>query len=339
MSHLFSSYTLKGLELKNRIVLPPMCMYCAGDDGVVTDWHVIHYGARAIGGAGLIIQEATAVEKRGRITNRDLGLWDDSQVEPLNSLVQNLHTCGAKVGIQLGHAGRKCEVSSEQIVAPSAVKWNEDFPVPAELSVDEIQKIVKAFGQAARRAVAAGYDLIQIHAAHGYLIHQFLSPLSNKRKDGYGGTRENRVRFLKEILAETRANVPMNIPVIIRVSATDYVPGGLDLDETVEIINLVKDLVDAVDVSSGGLLGPRIETYPGYQVGLSEGIKEKCGLPTIAVGLITQPEQAEQILGEGRADLVALGRELLRNPHWPLSAAQRLGVDLDWPVQYRRAKN
>ncbi|MDK2821578.1 MAG: dehydrogenase [Clostridia bacterium] len=318
--------------------MSPMCVYSAEDDGLARDWHLVHYGSRAVGGVGLIIQEATAVEKRGRISNRDLGLWDDSHLEPLEKIVSNIHRAGAKVGIQLAHAGRKCGVPGERIVAPSAMKWSDEYPVPAELTIDEIQDIVKAFGKAARRAVIAGYNLIEIHAAHGYLIHQFLSPLSNTRKDEYGGTRENRVRFLQEVLTEVRRMVYEEMPIIIRVSASDYMAGGLDLEETIDIINLIRDKIDIVDVSSGGLLPVNIDTYPGYQVRFSEAIRQRCQIPTIAVGLITEPEQAEQIIGEGRADMVALGRELLRNPYWPIKSGEYLGDEVEWPTQYLRAK-
>lgn len=337
MSFLYSPYRIKNLELKNRIVMPPMCMYSTDDSGLPNEFHVVHYAARAIGGVGLIIQEATAVERRGRITNRDLGLWDDSQIEPLRRLVESLHTYGAKVGVQLAHAGRKCSAPGERIVAPSAIRWSDEYPVPHELNKDEIQETIKAFGRAAKRAVAAGYDLIEVHGAHGYLIHEFLSPLSNNRTDEYGGKRENRVRLLQEVLAEVRANIPPKMPLIVRLSVSDYLAGGLDLNETIELVKLIRDQVDMVHVSSGGLLPAPINLYPGYQVGFSAEVRRVCKIPTIAVGLISQPDHAESIVGTGQADLVALGRELLRNPHWPLLSAKTLRAEVEWPIPYKRA--
>lgn len=338
LSKLFQDFTLKGLALKNRIMMSPMCMYSAGDDGRPTDWHLVHYGTRAVGGVGLIMQEATAVERRGRISGNDLGLWEDAQVEPLKRLVDFVHAAGAKMAVQLAHAGRKCGVPGERIVAPSSLHWNDEYPVPAELTRQEISTIVAAFGRAARRAVAAGYDAVEVHAAHGYLIHEFLSPLSNQRTDEYGGTRENRVRFLRAVLEEVRANIPAEMPLFLRVSANDFVPGGLDIGETVEIVRLVKELVDLVDVSSGGLLAPRIDLYAGYQVNYAAAVRQEVGLPTGAVGLITTPELAEEIIGNGRADLVVLGRALLRRPYWPLYAAHVLKAEIPWPREYERGK-
>jgi len=338
VSKLFQEFNLKGLTLKNRIMMSPMCMYSAGEDGRPTDWHLVHYGARAVGGVGLIMQEATAVEPRGRISAHDLGLWEDAQVGPLKRLVDFVHAAGAKMAVQLAHAGRKCGVAGERIVAPTSMRWSEEYPVPAELTREEIQEIVAAFGAAARRAVAAGYDAVEVHAAHGYLIHEFLSPLSNQRTDEYGGSRENRVRFLKEVLTAVRANIPPEMPVFLRVSATDFVPGGLDLAETVEIVRSVRELVDLVDCSSGGLLAPRIDLYAGYQVEYAATVRRETGLPTAAVGLISTPELAEEIIGNGRADLVALGRVLLRRPYWPLYAAHVLKADVPWPQQYERGK-
>ncbi|MDI6600586.1 MAG: NADPH dehydrogenase NamA [Thermoanaerobacteraceae bacterium] len=324
MSKLFTPYEIKGLKLKNRIMMSPMCMYSAGDDGQANDWHFVHYGTRAMGGVGLIMQEATAVERRGRITANDLGLWDDSQIGPLKKIVDFVHSTGCKMGVQLAHAGRKCEVKGERIVAPSALHWSDEYPVPAELTKDDIKDIVMAFGQAAARAVKAGYDTVEVHAAHGYLIHEFLSPLSNNRADEYGGLRENRVRFLREVLTEVKKNIPEDMPVFMRVSATDFVDGGIDINETVEIVKLVKDLVDIVDCSSGGLLSPRIDLYPGYQIGYAEAVKREAGIPSVAVGLISSPDMAEEIIGNDRANLVALGRVLLRQPYWPVYAAHEL---------------
>jgi len=338
MSKLFTPFEVKGLKLKNRIMMSPMCMYSAGQEGRTTDWHFVHYATRAIGGVGLIMQEATAVEKRGRITANDLGLWDDSHIEPLKKIVDFIHSIGCKMGVQLAHAGRKCEIKGEKIVAPSFMHWSDDYPVPIELTKTEIKKIVKAFGQAAARAVKVGYDTVEVHAAHGYLIHEFLSPLSNKRMDEYGGSRQNRVRFLKEVLEEVRKNILESMPVFVRVSATDFVEGGLDIDETIEIMKIVKELVDVVDCSSGGLLSPRIDLYPGYQIGYAEAVKRQVGISTVAVGLIDAPDMAEEIIGNQRADLVALGRVLLRRPYWPIYATYRLKADEIIPPQYERGR-
>lgn len=338
MSKLFEEFSLKGLKIKNRIMMSPMCMYSAKDDGKPNDWHFVHYATRAVGGVGLIMQEATAVEKRGRISANDLGLWEDSQIEPLKKIVDYVHSLGCKMGVQLAHAGRKCTVKGENIVAPSSMHWSDEYPVPRELTRDEIKAIVKAFGDAAKRAVQAGYDTVEVHAAHGYLLHEFLSPLSNKRADEYGGSRENRVRFLKEVLTEVRSYLPKDMPLFLRVSATDFVEGGLDIDETVEIVKMVKDLVDIVDTSAGGLLSPKLELYPGYQINYAQEIKKTTGIPTAAVGLITAPELAEEIIGNKRADLVALGRVLLRQPYWPLYAAHVLKEDIPIPEQYLRGK-
>ena len=338
MSKLFTPFQIKGLSLKNRIGMSPMCMYCAGNDGLATDWHFVHYTSRAVGGVGLILQEATAVEKRGRITANDLGLWDDSQIDPLKRIVDFVHGVGCKIGVQLGHAGRKCEVEGEHIVAPSSMRWSDSYPVPEELTKVQIREIVQAFADAAKRAVEAGFDTVEVHAAHGYLIHEFLSPLSNKRTDEYGGALENRVRFLREVLEAVKSSIPEDMPILMRVSATDYVEGGLDIEQTVAIVKFVKDLVDVVDCSSGGLLSPRIDLYPGYQIGFAEAVKKGTGVATAAVGLITSPDMAEEIVGNERADLVLLGRVLLRQPYWPLYAAHELKADLDYPKQYDRGR-
>jgi NADPH2 dehydrogenase len=338
MSKLFTPFKLKGLEIRNRIMMSPMCMYSAGDDGKPTDWHFVHYGTRAVGSVGLIMQEATAVERRGRITGNDLGLWDDSQIEPLKKIVDFVHSVGGKIGVQLAHAGRKCEVKNEKIVAPSSIKWSDEYPVPSELTKNEIKDIIRAFGTAAARAVKVGYDTVEVHAAHGYLIHEFLSPLSNKRSDEYRGKIENRVRFLREVLLEVKKNIPDDMPIFMRVSATDFVDGGLDIKETIEIVKLVKDFVDVVDCSSGGLLSPRIDLYPGYQIIYAEAVKRQTGVPTVAVGLITSPEMAEEIIGNERADMVALGRVLLRQPYWPVYAAHELKDEDIIARQYFRGR-
>ncbi|HHW59695.1 MAG: NADPH dehydrogenase NamA [Bacteroidales bacterium] len=338
MSKLFTPFRLKNLELKNRIAMSPMCMYSAGDDGQITDWHQIHYATRAIGGIDLILQEATAVEKRGRITANDLGIWDDTFVADMKKFVKLIHSLNCKIAIQLAHAGRKCEVKNEKIIAPSAIKWNENYPIPTEMNKKDIRDVIISFTQAATRAVLAGYDAIEIHAAHGYLIHEFLSPLSNHRNDEYGGNTINRTRLLQEILTEIKKIIPTDMPIFIRVSATDYVKGGLNIDETMTIIDIIKDLVDIVDCSTGGLLSPRIDLYPGYQIKFAEKIKNSLNIPTAAIGLITRPEMAEEIVGNERADLVLLGRVLLRQPYWPMYAAHILKADFIYPTQYIRGK-
>ncbi len=339
MSILFSSFTLKNLDIKNRIVMAPMCQYSADEDGNVGNWHTIHYASRAIGGVGLIIIEATAVEPRGRISANDLGIWKDEHINGLKRIVEECKKYGAKVGIQLAHAGRKCSVASENIVAPSAIPFSEDYKTPIELTQDEIQNIIESFKMGARRSLEAGFDIIEIHGAHGYLINEFLSPLSNHRTDKYGGSLENRARFLKEILQSVREVWPKKLPIILRVSAEDYVTNGNHPEDLANIINLLKEYeVDIVNVSSGAVVPAEIKAYPGYQVPFAEVIKKETDLPTIAGGLITNPLMAEEILRNNRSDLVFLGRELLRNPYWPLHAAKEVRDDIKWPMQYERSK-
>ncbi|MBW4829260.1 MAG: NADPH dehydrogenase NamA [Clostridiaceae bacterium] len=339
MSKLFSSAKIKNLELKNRIVMAPMCMVASDDKGYVKDWHEIHYGSRAIGGTGLIILEATAVESRGRIKNGDLGIWDDSHIEGLSRIVKTSKVLGAKVGIQLAHAGRKCEVKSEKIIAPSPIAFDNSYSTPEEMTKDDINIVINAFKEGAIRANEAGFDTIEIHGAHGYLINEFLSPLTNKRKDDYGGSLENRTRFLREIIREINTVWPKDKPIILRVSGEEYVSDGNHPEDLVDIINLVKgEGIDIINVSSGAVVHANIDAYPGYQVPFAETIKKGTGLPVIAGGLITEPEMAEEILKNNRADFIFLGRELLRNPYWPLEAANKLKEDIEWPHSYRRAK-
>ena len=309
----FLPYTIKNLTLKNREVMPPMCMNMA-EDGQPTDFHFIHYGHAAMGEIGLIIVEATGVTKEARILEKDLGIWNDEQMLGHQELVRLVKKYGSHVGIQLGHAGRKCGINSLTHLAPSPLQYSSRYEMPKEMTLEDIKTVRKAFQEAARRSVAAGYELIELHGAHGYLIHQFLSPLSNKRTDGYGGNRENRVRFLKEIITDVKQVIPKDFPLTLRVSASDFVEGGLDVEEMVEIINLVKHDLDVIHVSAGGLdQDQQMETYPGYQVSFSEVIREKCHIPTIAVGLITSIDQVEEILRNHQADLVAMGRVLLRD--------------------------
>lgn len=333
---LFESYKLKEVEMKNRIVMAPMCMYSADKDGIAKLFHYVHYTERAVGGVGLIIVEATAVTPNGRISDKDLGIWNNKHIEGLKMITEAGKKHGAKMAIQLAHAGRKCEAEAEYIVAPSSIAFNEKYRMPKELTVEEIKDIVKSFREAAIRADKAGFDVIEIHGAHGYLINEFLSPLTNKREDEYGGSTENRARFLKEILQDVRDVWPENKPIILRVSASDYAEGGVDIEEMVNIINEVKPYLDMVHVSSGAVVPAEIKTYPGYQVKFCETIRERCSIPTIAVGLITESDMAEEILQNGRADMVALGRELLRNPYWTLQTAYKNKIDIEYPEPYKR---
>ncbi len=339
MSKLFASFILKDLEIKNRIVMAPMCMYSADNDGIAKEWHLLHYASRAIGGVGLIIQEATAVESRGRISANDLGIWDDSQIEMLKKIVNAVKNNGAKMGIQLGHAGRKCEAENERIIAPCAIAFSEEYRVPSEMKKEEIQQVVEAFKEAAKRCVEIGYDVIEIHGAHGYLINQFLSPVTNKRTDEYGGSLENRTRFLKQVIHGVRQYWPMEKPLMLRVTAEDYVEEGNHPEDLAKIINLVKDEgVDLVNVSSGGVISVAPNAYQGYQVKYAEVIKEKTLLPVVAGGLIIDPHMAEEILQNKRADMVFLGRALLRNPYWSLEADFQLSNETVWPKQYERGR-
>ncbi|HEX3018334.1 MAG TPA: NADPH dehydrogenase NamA [Caproicibacter sp.] len=334
---LFEEFQLKSMKLKNRIVLPPMCMYQATQDGFPTLFHICHYATRALGGAGLIIVESTGVTPEGRITDRDLGIWNDSQIDGLKRIVDSCHKYGTKVALQINHAGRKSTVSKGPCLAPSPIRFNDDYRDPVEMTEQEIGRVTAAFGEAAKRANAAGFDAIEIHSAHGYLLHEFLSPITNKRTDSYGGSLENRVRFLRGVLSSVHENWPAEKPVWLRVSACDYEDSGIDGAMMVQIINEIRSQVDLVHVSSGGLLPSKIKDYPGYQVALAEQIRKECGMPTIAVGLITNEEMAEEILQNNRADLVALGRELLRNPYWPVDTAVKHGIDGYVPDSYRRA--
>ncbi len=331
-----TSYKLKDMELKNRIVMPPMCMYSAEEDGLANDFHEVHYVSRAVGGTGLIIVEATGVTPNGRISSNDLGIWSDDHIPGLKKIVDKSKVYGAKIGIQLAHAGRKCESNDEFIVAPSPIRYSEDYRVPRELTKEEIAKIVLQFKDAARRANEAGFDIIEIHGAHGYLINEFLSPLTNKRTDEYGGSRENRVRFLKEILVAVKEVWPESKPIALRVSADDYTFGGIYKEEMVEIINLVKNHIDIAHVSSGGVVLARINTFPGYQLTHAEYIKEKCCIPIIAVGLIKDFDQVEEIISNNRADLVAVGRAILRDPYFVSNMAYQNKIKGINPKQYDR---
>jgi 2,4-dienoyl-CoA reductase-like NADH-dependent reductase (Old Yellow Enzyme family) len=356
VSQLFTPITLREVTVRNRVWVSPMCQYSAVD-GVPDDWHLVHLGSFARGGAGLVMAEASAVVPEGRITPEDTGLWNDEQRDAWARIVAFVHGQGAAAGIQLAHAGRKGSTYSgftEQRggvadgdggwtpVAPSAAPY-PGLRDPAPLDLAGIARVVTAFGDAAERAVAAGFDVIEVHAAHGYLLHEFLSPLSNQRGDEYGGSFDNRVRLVLDVVREIRGRVPSGMPLLVRVSATDWVEDGWTEDESVRLAVLLgQEGVDLVDASSGGNAPVRIEVGPGYQVPFARRIRAEAGIPTGAVGLITEPKQAEEIVADGSADVVLLARELLRDPHWPLRAAYELGDSPDgdavtWPKQYHRA--
>jgi len=332
---LFSPLTIKGVTLKNRIVMSPMCMYSShNEDGHIQNWHRTHYSTRAVGQVGLIIVEATSVTPQGRISPQDLGIWSDEHVEGFQELVSLMKEHGAKTGIQLAHAGRKAVLEGE-IVAPSAIAFNEKSKIPKEMTKSDIAETVEAFKKGAERAAKAGFDVIELHGAHGYLLNEFLSPLSNKRNDEYGGTKENRYRILREVIDAVKT--VWNGPLFVRVSAHDYHEEGLTEQDYITFATWMKEQgVDLIDVSSGAVVPARINVYPGYQVKYSETLKNGADIATGAVGLITSPIQAEEILQNDRADLVFLARELLRDPYWPRTAAKELGVSLEAPKQYER---
>lgn len=350
--HLFDPYPLGDVTLRNRIAISPMCEYSA-IDGVPGDWHLVHLGSRAVGGAGLVLTEATAVSPEGRISPDDTGLWNEAQVQAWARINAFISTQGAVPGIQLAHAGRKAGTAAPwrggkplpaaqggwTPVAPSALAFDPDHAQPVALDASGIARVIADFAAAARRARAAGFRVVELHAAHGYLLHTFLSPLSNRREDAYGGSLANRARLLREIVAAVRIEWPAPSPLLVRVSATDWAPGGWDLDECVELARWLKqDGVDLIDCSSGGLVpDAKVPTGPGYQVPFAASIRREAGIATGAVGLITQAGQAQAILARGDADLVLIGRESLRDPYFPRRAAAELGVALDAPLQYRRA--
>lgn len=353
MSHLFEPLTLRSVTVANRIAVSPMCQY-SSVDGYVTDWHLVHLGSRAVGGAGLVITEAMAVTPQGRITPHDLGIWSDDHIEPLARIVHFMSRQGSLVGIQLGHAGRKASTPAPwenrsvtlteaeggwPTVAPSAVAFDEGCIVPTALTEEGVQGIATAFAQAARRSLQAGFRVAEIHAAHGYLLHQFLSPLSNRRTDHYGGSFENRTRLLRDTVSAVRDVWPGHLPLLVRISVTDWVEGGWDLEQSLELVRQLQPLgVDLIDCSSGGSdPHARIPIGTGYQTPFAEQIRRETGSRTGAVGLITSPAQADHIIRSGQADLVLLGRELLRDPYWPLRAARELGQLVPWPAQYVRA--
>jgi len=349
-SPLYQPLTIRGLEIRNRFIMAPMCQYSAVD-GLIQPWHRQHYGERAQGGVGLMIIEATAVQARGRISPADLGIWNDAQRDAFVPIVEAAHAAGTKIGVQLAHAGRKGSThvpwqGSGQVpvtqggwitVSSGPAAFDPTYPVPEQLDADGIRGVIADFASAARRAVEAGFDTVEIHAAHGYLLHQFLSPLTNHRTDAYGGSQENRFRIVLEVARAIRKVVPEAMPVLVRVSGTDWVEGGWSIEATIELlIQLSKEGVDLADISSGGLIpGVKIPVGPGYQVPLAERVKRETGMLTTAVGLITDIEQAEGILAEHQADAVTLGRVLLRDPYFPLKHAPKDHRKV--PVQYERA--
>lgn len=353
MAHLFDTFTLRGLTLRNRIVVSPMCEY-SSVDGFSNDWHVVHLGSRAVGGAGLVMTEAAAVSPEGRITAHDLGIYSDEHVAGLRRIVDFIHAQGAKAGIQLAHAGRKASSPRPwdgghaitvadggwQPLAPSAIPYSAGDAAPRAMGEADIAGVLADFAAAARRALDCGFDTMELHGAHGYLLHSFFSPLANERTDRYGGSFENRTRLLREITEAVRGVIPLDMPLLVRISADDWAAGGWTPDDSVR---LARDLAalgcDLIDASSGGLVPhQQIAVGPHYQVPFAEKIRTEAGIATGAVGLITEPVDADAIVRDGQADLVFLARELLRDPYWPLHAAATLGVDVAWPPQYDRAR-
>jgi 2,4-dienoyl-CoA reductase-like NADH-dependent reductase (Old Yellow Enzyme family) len=354
MSHLFSSLQIRDVLLKNRIVVSPMCEY-SSVDGFAGDWHFVHLGSRAVGGAALVFTEATAISPEGRITPDDLGIWKDQHVEGLKKIVDFIHAQGSEAGIQLAHAGRKASMSSPwkgnrllaegeggwRMKAPSSKPFSQDYGIPQELTADGIRKVIGDFREAAQRAMQAGFRVLEIHAAHGYLINEFLSPLSNSRHDDYGGSLVNRTRLLLEVVRAIRGVWSSGHALFVRISSTDWAEGGWQKEDSVQLANLLKNQgVDLIDCSSGGLVpNVKIPLGPSYQVPFAEAIRAATGMLTGAVGMITGAQQAESIIVGGQADLVFLAREMLRDPYFPLRAAHELGVkEMAWPVQYERAK-
>ena len=352
MSNLFDPLTIRSVTLRNRIAVSPMCQY-SSTDGYATEWHLVHLGSRAVGGAALVMTEAAAVLPEGRISPEDLGIWDDGHVEMLSRIVGFIHQQGALAGIQLAHAGRKASTYAPwrgqgavpeskggwQVAGPSEGPFSENYPRPQPLTIEGIRSVAGAFAQAARRALQAGFDVVEIHGAHGYLIHEFLSPFSNHRQDEYGGSFENRTRIVREVVKAVRDAWPENLPLFLRISSTDWEEGGWDPEQSVELARQAKPMgVDLIDCSSGGNLpSAAIPAGPGFQTPFAERIRREAGMLTGAVGFITSPAQADHIIRSGQADIVLLAREMLRDPYWPLRAARELGYPTTWPVQYLRA--
>jgi 2,4-dienoyl-CoA reductase-like NADH-dependent reductase (Old Yellow Enzyme family) len=349
---LFTPAKYREIELRNRIVVSPMCEY-SSEDGFANDWHFVHLGSRAVGGAGLVFTEAAAVEDRGRISPQDLGIYRDEHVSELSRINRFIKEHGSVPGIQLAHAGRKASTRRPwegrgtfpiqeggwTPIAPSALPFSDSYPMPRAMAAGDFPVVLDAFRKATARSLAAGFEVIELHAAHGYLIHEFLSPISNKRTDEYGGTLAARARFLLEVVAVIRSEWHAKLPLFVRISATDWADDGFDIDEAVEVCTMLRDEgVDLIDCSSGGNVpNPKLEEGPGYQTPFAERIRREVGIPTAAVGMITSPEQAEHILKSGQADLVVLARELLRDPYWPRRAAKALKAEIEAPIQYQRA--
>lgn len=354
MSRLFSAFKLRELTFRNRIFMSPMCQY-SSNDGLPSDWHLVHLGSRAIGGAGMVMVEATAVSPEGRISPDDSGIWSDVHALAFTPIARFLREQGAVAGIQLAHAGRKAstdrpwlggdpmgpEKRGWQPIAPSPLPFTPNHPIPREATTADLDEICTQFIDAGKRAKVAGFQTIEIHMAHGYLLHEFLSPLTNHRTDEYGGILENRMRFPLRVASAVREIWPSDLPVFVRISATDWADGGWDLSQSVVLCRKLKDIgIDLIDCSSGGLVPQAVvPTGPGYQTPFATSIRKEVGIATGTVGFITEPVQAEQIIATGLADVVILARELLRNPYWPMQAAKALQVDLSWPVQYLRAKS
>lgn len=350
--HLFTPLRLRDVEFRNRVFVSPMCQY-SSEGGLPNDWHLVHLGSRAVGGAALVLAEVTAVTPEGRISPSDLGIWSDAHTEAFRPIARFIKTQGAAAGIQIGHAGRKASTSVPwegggtinadrggwTPVAPSPEPFGPNSPAPRELAPEEIERLVGQFGDAARRALEAGFDVLEIHAAHGYLLHEFLSPLTNLRTDKYGGSFVNRLAFPLAVVARVREIWPASQPLFVRISATDWVEGGWSVEDSVALARRLKALgVDLVDCSSAGAVPhAKIPVGPGYQAPLAAAVRKEAGIATGAVGMVTSPEQAEQIIATGQADAVLLAREMLRNPYWPLMAARKLGASIEWPKQYLRA--
>lgn len=353
MAHLFEPIKIREVTFRNRIAVSPMCQY-SSTNGYANEWHLIHLASRSVGGAGLVFTEAAAIEPKGRISPQDLGIWSDKHIEYLAKVVQSIDKYGAVAGIQLAHAGRKASTAKPSrggkpvdesqegwrpVISSSAIPFSSEHQIPEALTIEGIQQTINAFVEAARRSIQAGFKVIEIHAAHGYLIHQFLSPLVNQREDEYGGSFENRIRLLVEIVQQVNKILSDKHSLWVRISATDWVENGWDIEQSIALSQKLKSLgVDVIDSSSGGIiLGVNIPIKPGYQTDFAERIRREAGIATGAVGLITSPEQADEIIRKGKADIVLLGRELLRNPYWAHSAAKQLGHEKLWPLQYDRA--
>lgn len=354
MPTLFDPFTLRGVTLRNRIGVSPMCQYSC-EDGFATDWHLVHLGSRAVGGAGLVIVEASAVEARGRISPEDLGIYKDEHIEALSRITGFIKSQGAVPGIQIAHAGRKASTAAPwrgrdrvapeeggwEPIAPSPIRFADGYPLPREMTLDDISEVQRAFAAAATRALTAGFEWLELHFAHGYLAHSFLSPLSNTRKDDYGGSFENRIRFSLETARTVRKIWPVDKPLTVRLSCSDWAPGGWDIEQSVELSRQLKrEGIDLIDCSSGGAVPhAKIEIGPGYQVPFAQAIRSQANIPTAAVGLITEPQQADQIIREEKADIVLLARQMLRDPYWPVHAAKALNqpTAVRVPPQYGRA--